>query len=182
MPYFESVECLGKTDTIKERAIYVYLPSIEMAERWKESAERQGTSVSKFVLEHVENSLRQEEEPSYKSRAELFEEVRRLNERLEEERKRNRRLDILVDKLEKELRRYRARPFLEEQFEGVRRIERDLVNLLRKGGILSSEEILSRLGIDPPEHEAIQGVSKQIDVLVSYGLVQPTPRGWKWTE
>ena len=50
-----------KTETIKQRAIYVYLPSIEMAEEWKKRAEKAGISISKFVIEHVENSLRQEE-------------------------------------------------------------------------------------------------------------------------
>jgi len=173
---------LGKAETIKERAIYVYLPSIEMVERWKERAKRQGTSISKFVLEHVENSLRQEEEPSYKSRGELLNEIRKLKEELEEERKKSRRLDLLVEKLEKELRRYRAKPFLEEGFEGVRRFQKELVELLRDSGVLSNEEILSRLGIDPSEHEAVKAISKQLDILESYGLVQPTPRGWRWVE
>jgi hypothetical protein len=33
---------LGKTETIKERSIYVYLPSTEQKKRWDESAEKQG--------------------------------------------------------------------------------------------------------------------------------------------
>jgi len=41
---------MGKTETIKRRAIYVYLPSMEMAERWKVLAEAAGTSISKFGL------------------------------------------------------------------------------------------------------------------------------------
>ena len=32
----------GKTETIKQRAIYVYLPSLEMVEDWKRRAERAG--------------------------------------------------------------------------------------------------------------------------------------------
>jgi len=171
---------LGKTETIKDRAIYVYLPSIEMAERRKERAEKRGTSISKFVLEHVENSLRQEEEPSYKSRGDLLKETRKLREELEEERKRSRRLDLLAEKLERELRRYRAKPFLEEGFEGVRSFQKELVELLTKGGALSSDEILSRLGIDPSEHEAVKAISKQLDILEAYGLVQYSPRGWRW--
>jgi hypothetical protein len=51
---------MGKTETIKQRAIYVYLPSQEMVDRWKKLAKEHGTSISKFVAENVENSLRQE--------------------------------------------------------------------------------------------------------------------------
>ena len=41
---------LGKTETIKERSIYVYLPSVEKKKRWDDYAEKQGTSISKFVV------------------------------------------------------------------------------------------------------------------------------------
>ena len=86
----------------------------------------------------------------------------------------------MVEKLERELRRYRAEPFLEPDFKGVRRLDRELVETLRDSGVLSNEEVLSKLGIDPREHEAVKAVSKQLEILESYGLVQPTPRGWRW--
>ncbi len=173
---------MGKTKTIKDRAIYVYLPSVDMVENWKRLADKRGTSVSKFVREHVENSLRQETEPSYKSRGELLKELRELKEKLAEERKKTRRLDLLVEKLERELRRYRAKPFLEENFAGVRRFQKELVEALREGGVVSNEEVLSRLGIDRSEHQAIKAVSTQLEILQSYGLVEATPRGWRWVE
>jgi hypothetical protein len=40
----------GKTKTIKERTLYVYLPSLEMAEEWKRRAEKAGESLSKFII------------------------------------------------------------------------------------------------------------------------------------
>ncbi|MCW4020903.1 MAG: hypothetical protein NWF14_06725 [Candidatus Bathyarchaeota archaeon] len=172
---------MGKTDTIKKRAIYVYLPSQEMASRWKELAEKQGTSISKFVSEHVENSLRQDES-SYLSRSFLIEENRKLREGLEEKEKRNRHLELLVDKLEEDLRRYRAQLFLDEGFTGVRRYDRKLIEILREPGVHGNEEILSRLGVKPTEHETIKAVSKQLENLQSYGLVKSTPRGWAWQE
>ena len=91
---------MGKTETIKQRAVYVYLPSQQMTERWKQLAEKQGTSISKFVAEHVENSLRQEQEPGYRSRSELSGEIQELRVQLEEERKRSRRLDLVVERLD----------------------------------------------------------------------------------
>lgn len=172
---------MGKTETIKERAIYIYLPSIEMTQEWKERAKKQGTSTSKFVIEHVENSLCQEEDPGYKSRGELWKTVRELNEQLEKVEREKRILEHVVEKLEKEVRKYRAQPFLEEEFQGVRRFQRELVDLLKIGGVFSSEEILSRLGVEPTEPEAVKAISKQLEILESYGLVQSSPRGWGWT-
>ena len=110
---------MGKTETIKKRAIYVYLPSIEQKQSWEEYAKKQGTSISKFVIEHVEDSLRQEEGSSYVSRIEMWKQVRELKEQLDKAVKEKRVLEIAFDRLEEELRRYRAQPFLEENFTGV---------------------------------------------------------------
>jgi len=52
----------GKTAAIKQRAVLVYLPSIEMAERWKQAARRRNRTLSGFIIETVENSLSDEEE------------------------------------------------------------------------------------------------------------------------
>jgi gas vesicle protein len=100
--------CMGKADTIKQRAVYVYLPSVEQKQRWETYAGKQGTSISKFVIEHVEDSLRQEEEPSFKSRDELWKEINELQEQIEDLRKRNRLLRHVVDKLEQERLRVQA--------------------------------------------------------------------------
>ena len=170
---------MGKTETIKQRAIYVYLPSQEMTSRWKDMAEKQGVSISKFVAEHVENSLRKEDS-DYLSRTFLLDENRKLNENLEEKEKRIRHLEILVEKLEEDLRRYRAQMFLDEGYSGIRRYDRKLVDVLREPGVHGNDEILSRLGVKPHEHEAIKAVSRQLENLQSYGLVRATPRGWEW--
>ena len=58
-----------KTNTIKQRAIYVYLPSIEMTEKWKEIAKKRRQSISGFVVETIENALSVEEEDSIESRS-----------------------------------------------------------------------------------------------------------------
>lgn len=171
---------MGKTETIKERLVYVYLPSKKLVERWKEAADRQGTSVSKFVIEHVENSLRQEEGTGYKSRGELWKEIQRLQEELKETAREKRLLEHVVEKLEKEVRRYRAQPFLEPDFRGIRRFQKELIDALKKGGVISSEELLSKLDIDPLEHEAVKAIYKQLEILQAYGLVEPSPRGWRW--
>lgn len=170
-----------KTETIKERAIYVYLPSLEMVKDWKEKAEKAGVSVSKFVIERVEDSIRREEgEEGYLSRLELVRRLKSAEDELKSVRKENRMLRKLAENLDNELRRYRAKPFLVEDFEGVRRFDRDLIELLRKGGSYTQEEILAHLNIDPSESDLVKAVSKQLEVLEAYGLLEYKGRGWRW--
>ncbi len=172
---------MGKTETIKQRSIYVYLPSHDMVQRWKNLAKNSGTSISKFVAEHVENSLR-EEETEYKSRSTLIEENRNISETLNEKERRIGHLELLVEKLEQDLRQYRAQMFTDEEFTGVRSYDKKLIELLREPGVHDNDVILSRLGIMSSEIDSIKAVSKQLELLQSYGLVKATPRGWSWIE
>ena len=173
----------GKTETIKDRAIYVYLPSLEMVEDWKRRAEKAGVSVSKFVIERVEDSIRREEgEEGYLSRAELVKRLRSAEEELKKLREENRLLKRLVENLDNELKRYRAQPFLQEAFEGIRIFDRDLIELLRKGGSYTQEEILAHLNIEPSDVELVKAVDKQLEALEAYGLVEYKGRGWRWKD
>jgi len=47
---------------IKKRKVDVYLPSIDMKNRWCQAASEAGVSVSRFVLELVERHIRQNKE------------------------------------------------------------------------------------------------------------------------
>jgi hypothetical protein len=171
----------GKTRTIKERAIYVYLPSEEMAGKWKKEADAAGISTSKFVTDRVEDSLRREEgEEGYVSRVELIKKVRDSEEELKELRRENALLKKLAENLDNELKRYRAKPFAEEGFQGVRAFEKGLVELLRAGRSYDQEEILSRLNVNPTDMEMVRAVSRQLEALEEYGLVEYSGRGWRW--
>ena len=94
----------------------------------------------------------------------------------------NRLLRRLVENLDTELKRYRAQPFLEEGFQGVRSLDRELIQLLKEGELLSDDELLSRLNISPTDTNVVKAVSNQLQALESYGLVEFTGRGWKWSE
>jgi hypothetical protein len=168
-------------EALKQRAIYVYLPSEEQKDRWQKRSEKAGVSISKFVIEHVENSLRQEEEPEFKSRSELWKENNELNQQVQDLSRQVRLLDAVVDKLEQELRQYRGKSFLEEQFEGVRNYDKKLIELLRSKEIVADEDIFSHLGIAPSDSKAVRIISKQLESLEACGLVTSSPRGWKWT-
>ena len=44
----------GKTGTITQRKVDVYLPTEELVDEWRKASERAGTSLSKYVVEVVE--------------------------------------------------------------------------------------------------------------------------------
>jgi hypothetical protein len=172
---------LSKTDTIKERAIYVYLPSYKMTLNWKNLAEKSGSSISKFVIEHVENSLRQEgNKEGYTSRAELLDQMRQVKEENRELHKKNMMLDTLVTRLEEELKGYRVKPFLEDDFTGTRKYENELIKLLQNRIEVRKEEILEHLGINPMDADIVKGIKMQLESLERYGLIKDIGSKWRW--
>jgi hypothetical protein len=176
-----SEQVLPKTKTIKERTVYIYLPSFEMVDDWRKRSEAAKTSLSKFVIDRVEDSIRRDEgEEGYLSRLELVKRLKKIEDGLNRSAKENRMLKKLVENQEIELKRYRSEPFLAKDFEGIRRYDQDLIDLLKKGKSQSSEEILARLGIDRTNVELIKALSNQLEVLEAYGLVAYSGRGWRW--
>lgn len=169
-----------KTDTIKKRAIYVYLPSVETAIRWKKIADKAKMSISKFVFEHVENSLSQENELS--PRVKLIENLRSLKGENDELRKQNRMLNKVVDSLEEELRSFRLKPFLDPVSDGVRQYEKELIDIFRRRKFLRNDELLDVLNIDAADTDSIKAINIQLDNLRSYGLIKVVPGGWRWRD
>jgi len=176
----------NKTKTIKERAIYIYVPTIEQKRDWEERAKKDGLKLSRWIVNLVNEALLEREEDT-RSRKELEREISSYKEEIAKLREKIRQLTILKDRYEEELRRYRAQPFLDEHFEGKRRYSTELVDLLRnmrdRDGnhkIVSDEEIFRYLGISFRETEAIKAISKQLEFLEYYHIVESTPKGWRW--
>ena len=180
---------MGKTETIKERAIWVYLPSLEQKERWQKLADQSGVSLSKWVIETVEEAIRPVEEREWKPRKEIEEEIEGLKKEVSNLHSELRQQRTIRENLEKEIRKYRAEPFLAPEFEGVRRYDKELIQVLRstrsldgKPKALTDIEILTRLNIEASEEEAVKAVSAQLTNLEAYGIVKSTPKGWRWVE
>ena len=169
-----------KKKELKQRAIYVYPPS-EMTDNWKTLAAKSGTSISKFVIEHVENSLGVVDD-DYKSRSNILEENSQLRESLTEKEKRNRHLELLVEKLEEDLQGYRSRLFTDTSNIGPRTYDKQLITILREPGAHNTDTILSRLQVKPTNSEVIKAISIQIENLEAYGLLRNTSKGWVWSE
>jgi len=172
---------MGKTESIKQRSIYVYLPSEEMVADWKAKAKKSNASLSRFVIEHVTNSLRQEQgREEYKSRADLIQQLRTKDEQIGKLTRENEIVKLALERVENELERYRAEPFLEESFKGIRRYDRRLIELLKKGDTVDSDHLLRLLKISPRDTPLVKAITKQLENLEAYGLAEKTLRGWRW--
>jgi len=166
---------------VKPRAIYVYLPGQDQADRWKKLAKEAKLSISRFVIDHVENSLAQEDEERYEARAELRRMVKEFEDEARDLRRQNRILEHAVDKLEKENRTYRQKEWESPAQSGSRTFERELIQMLREEGPVTDQYILKRLGINSSDLDSISSVSNQLTELQTWGLARPTKKGWIWT-
>ena len=174
-------QSLSKTQTIKERTAYIYLPSLEMLEDWKKRSQAAQISLSKFVIDRVEDSIRKDEgKEGYLGRIELVRRLKKAEDTLKELTSENRMLKKLLDNQEMELKKYRSQPFLESGFEGIRRYDKELVELLKTGKSLSAEEILARLNIERSDVDLVKSINSQLETLEAYGLIDYSGLGWRW--
>jgi hypothetical protein len=162
----------------KSRYVYLYLPSAEDKERWGKLAAEVGVPLTKFVIEIVENALLEESE--FKPRAEMIKELGSLRDEVRKLRDDLKLKNIVIDKYESELKRYRSATFLEGGFEGTREYGQELIELLKRKTVIDNYKVLEELGIDPREADLVKAVSSQLDNLEAYGLVESTSRGWRW--
>jgi len=162
----------------KSRYVYVYLPSAEDKKRWDNLASEAGLPLSKFVIEVVENALA--EESDIKPGAELVKQLGSLRDEIRKLQEELKLKNIVLDKYENELKRYRSAAFLEDDFEGARKYSKELIKILKKGNLIDNYKLLEELGIDPREADLVKAVSSELENLETYGLIASSPRGWRW--
>jgi len=162
----------------RSRYVYVYLPSSEDKNRWDKLANEAGVPLSKFVIEIVENALMEESE--FKPRTEMIKELGSLRDEVRKLRDDLKLKNIIIDRYESELTRYRNATFLEGGFEGAREYNKELIAILKQKTVIDSYRLLEELGIDPREADLVKAISTQLDNLEDFGLVVSTSRGWRW--
>ena len=179
---------MSKTETIKKRAIWVYAPTLEQRQKWDKIAKNNKMPLSKWIVHTIEDSILELEDEA-KSKKDVEEENKNLRKELYDIQSKLRQVTIIRDNLEREIRKYRAEPFLDESFEGVRQFDRELISLLKdakavdgQNRFVDNDEILSRLGVDFSEIDSVKAISNQLSRLEGYGLVVSGTKGWKWKE
>lgn len=162
----------------RARYAYVYCRSEEQKAEWEARARKANVPLSKFLVETIEKALDGEEEPQ--QRAELIKTVSDLKNDNEELQRDLKTKNIVIDRYEEELRRYRNAPFLDSEFKGARRFDQDLIKILKRKGIVDSYTIANELKIDFRDSEAVKALSSELDTLEGYGLIAQHLKGWKW--
>jgi len=170
---------MGKTDTIKDRRVDVYVDTIDRKERWSEIAEEEDESLSQFVQQCVEYAIEQGG-PDFTELGAESKQIQELEAEVSDLRQDVKQKEIVIDKLETELKELRTQPFLEEEFEGKRTFDQELIEELQRADRLTGDELLRRLDVDPSETELVTGIDTQLQQLEAYGLVRSTPQGWVW--
>ncbi len=150
-------------------------------EEWKQLAKKQRMSISRFVMWHVEDSVsKQRPEYTPSAKTQLMKELSNLKEEVGRLQSENRMLRMAYERVDSELKRKRAEPFLDEEFTGTRRYWQELIEVLRTNKYVSNDQLLGAVGVDPKDSEVVRAVRKQLENLIGYGLVEVTARGWRW--
>ena len=159
------------------RTATVYLPAGEILTAWQNEAKQGGATISEYIFEMVEKARRPTED---KPRPDLVREnsdLKTLNRKLEQE------VNLLkanMEILQAEVYKQRFAGFEQVDAPGMHSYDKALVDMLKRGKILDSQEILSGLGINPRDSQAVKLVSNQLEELKRFGLVSESIQGWRW--
>lgn len=162
----------------RSRYIWLYCKSKAQKDQWQALAEKADTPLSAWCASIIEERIAEEDGliPRHKIAKEL-ESLKAENKAIRED---LRQKEIVLQRYEAELRRYRAEPFQADQFAGIRPYSKELVDILKARGHVGSYQILELLGIAPGEAEVIKAVSKQLEELEKFNLIKADGKGWQW--
>jgi len=90
------------------------------------------------------------------------------------------RKDILIERYETELKRYRAAPWTEIDFKGIRPLSEDLVSVLKTRGSVDRAQLLEALGIDRRETDLIKALTAQLETLKGFGMLRVEGELLRW--
>ena len=169
-----------KTATIRKRTIRVYLPTMQMVDEWKSLAKEHHQSISKFVIERVEDVLRRDGEGPRHTRKELLDRTFDLESEMKILRADLHLKSRAYQALELELQMLRIQPYQNPIAQGMKKIHSDLVQMFIKKKRVKYDELLPELGIKPTDIELVQGINNQIEILTTFGLLEPDLAGWRW--
>jgi len=177
---------LNKTKTSRQRSITIYPPSQEIKDKWFKIADQEGLSVSNFVIEVVEDYIREGNVTNSKNALlKNIGEIKEQNERLRHEnielQKRVEMLSTLTDRYEKQLQDYKNKTFIENgKFTEVRGYQKSLIDLFKQKGTISEDELIDLLHINSQDTKTLKAISTQIENLEDYGVIQKIRGGWRW--
>jgi len=171
---------LGRTKTLKDREINLYLPTVEMVKQWKAEAEKHGVSLSKFVVEVVDDVMRKNPRgltPREHLEAELdqaWKQITVLSTEVDQLREDKRRNEETITEYRERLSKPGAVP--EESAEYVPL----LAELVQTEKVLPMDEARKMFGIGLGDSDALRALGAAADALTSMGLIEKGLSDWRW--
>ena len=162
---------LGKTDTIKQRSVYIYLPTEEMLEEWKKAAKRFDMSLSGFLVEVVDDVLRKNPQ-GISPRAEAEVRLAQLKVELTAFRHENEALRFLLKRNEEELADYRAALSTASQPSQDDDTLRCLIALFHGRLVWKLQDFPGAMGIDTGDGEGMRRLKGALDRLRELGMIE----------
>ena len=159
------------------RTATVYLPAEENLTAWQKEAAQGGATISEYIFEMVEKARRPAEDAVRPDLVRENSDLKTLNRKLEQE------VNLLranMEIMQTEVYKQRFAGFEQVDAPGTHSYDRALVDMLKRGKVLDSQEILGGLGIDPRDSQAVKLVSNQLEELKRFGLIRESPHGWRW--
>lgn len=160
-----------------KRSATIYFHREEELREWAAEAKTLGCSLSNYVLEMVSKSRAT---LTSSPRADISKDMDLLKRENMDLKKDNREKELLMSHYETELFKLRNKIFQEVDEEGIGEYDARLVGILRKGKTVDSYRLLSDMGIDPGDSEAVKLVKNQLEELRRFGLVKETANGFRW--
>jgi len=176
---------LVKTKTIKKRKLEVYFSTEEEKKELLSEAERNAMSCSKYIISCIqERRTGGTAGPITKEFAEANNEIKKMTAQIETLMKEKEQLLILVGRnaVEIELLKTRDAPVRHEIpiKEGIQKIDKQLIEVLRERKEITGIELIEALKIDPRKKDAGRKLWRDFEVLIGQGLVEQTENGWRW--
>ena len=168
-----------KMNTYQQRRIEIRVPDTATAERWKERAKESKMSLSRFIVEHVENSINLEGTEGQPSRGELVLENRMLKERLEHTTREQRTREKLVKELNEFVDKLKAdNPFYSKDEKDTEFL-RMVTTKMKDSSFVRSKDIFKVIDIEPTDTRNIKLINFQLDFFADCGLLDRIANGWK---
>jgi hypothetical protein len=169
----------GRTETLRQRAVYLYVPTEEMLAKWKAQAERFGMSLSGFLVEVIDDGMRRNPAgltPRDKVEKELIQATSDLQAvRMQRDSFRSR-----LEDSESTIARYRKA--LEDVFSYVpdEKVQKKVVSLFLRRGRWPVADFVGAAGVDTANAEDLSKIQNTIEHLKRIGLVEGDFGEWRW--
>ncbi|MFH1579117.1 MAG: hypothetical protein ABIE25_03060 [Thermoplasmatota archaeon] len=177
---------LGKTETIKQRAVTIYLPTEEMVDKWKEKAKEYSEPLSRFVVEVVDDAIRRNPSgltPRENMEAELQQaktENRKLAEKIQS-------LETALKQRDLTVAEYRTKREDAVDFRDFKAGLTEVADMIqtvdkffRNNESLPMNEAYDKLGIRQDDASKQRALRASMTLLIWNGLVEKGMTEWRW--